>query len=234
MATEAKESGAKEAESLAQSILGVLGLPDIIIGSLTLYAANHFSDGNRTAAFHSTGIAFADGALLACASALVGKCVVLLVNIPMGLHRICFRHSTRGKKFRDRLTAYSETVDAKAHAKSADPLQLAMAVIAQDLPNQFEAITKIRRDAIFLLSSVLVAILCWVQLGTAYSKLRLVFAASASVLLVYGWAHLQDYANTIMNAFSTLADKRSRDAQAAQAAQQHTQAAQKEKIDAKP
>lgn len=89
----AKEIKKNEAEGLGQSVLGVLGLVDIIIGGLFLYAAFDFQRPTNPV-FHTTGFPFVDVALLACAAALLGKVLSLMAFFVMGLMRRILRESS--------------------------------------------------------------------------------------------------------------------------------------------
>jgi hypothetical protein len=104
MAENGKDS---EGESLAKSVLGILGLSDIIVGGLFLYAAFQFERPTQSI-FHTTGFTFVDIVLLACASALIGKIVLLFVAVLMGIARAIHR-KTRGGDLRQALEEYSQT-----------------------------------------------------------------------------------------------------------------------------
>jgi hypothetical protein len=79
---EAAESVAKDAKGFADDFVGILGLVDIIYGGLTLYWAQLVFP-RVPDQLPSTGHTFIDVALLACAAAVAGKLVSLLVDVMM-------------------------------------------------------------------------------------------------------------------------------------------------------
>src|SRR3954467_5136249 len=120
----------REGETLGKSVLGILGLSDIIVGGLFLYAAFQFERPTQSI-FHTTGFAFVDIVLLGCASALVGKVILLFVAVLMGIARAIHRKK-RGGELRDTLVEYAQSAAGKARARKADPFEFAARIIALD------------------------------------------------------------------------------------------------------
>jgi hypothetical protein len=194
-----------EGESLAKSVLGILGLSDIIVGGLFLYAAFHFEQPTQ-AVFHTTGFTFVDVVLLACAAALIGKIILLFVAVLMGIARAIHRKS-RGANLRKALEEYAQTAGGKKRAGEADPFEFASCIIALDNAGQAASIEKIHTMSIFAYASGLDAFFYTVRLWSKDSALSLWVGLVGALLLLLGYLLQVDHTDSIINAFFALRER---------------------------
>jgi hypothetical protein len=196
-----------EGESLAKSVLGILGLSDVIVGGLFLYAAFHFERPTQTV-FHTTGFTFVDVVLLACAAALIGKIILLFVAVLMGIARARHRKS-RGADLRTALEEYAQTPGGKKRARETDPFEFASCVIALDNAGQATSIEKTRTMSIFAYASGLDTLLYTVRLWPQDIALGLWVGLVGLLLLLLGYLLQVDHTDSIINAFFALRERRS-------------------------
>jgi len=212
MAKEDGNEGSEEAKGIAQTFLGVLGVVDIVLGGLMLYALGmlHLRGAEK---FGHTGSAFADNALLVGASALVGKLVCLgasfLAALGSSLANKYGPDSLSLNKLRKLVRDYQaiHPVAGDNPEEAHDAEDRALAYLEHERSPAAKRCAAVRDNAIFAYGSGLITVVLYIA-----SSMPIVVIA-ALFLLVFGWLKYQDFTDELRFALRSIVS--------AQASQDH-------------
>jgi hypothetical protein len=140
---------AEEAKGLADQFVGALGLLDLVAGGIALYWLRLVAGDGAARAFPSTGFEFVDVALLACAASIVGKGVTL---VGYGIMASRERRAESSRPYRALRVALGLPADAPEGERTksaADPVDLALEIVAARAPARVAGIERIQGTALF-------------------------------------------------------------------------------------
>ena len=168
----------KEAKGLTGDFVATLGLFDIILGGIALYALWLCNGKSLANLFPSTNREFLDIALLTVCAALLGKIVLLVVAVWMAVVNVLLKmsnflgyYSTTKKK----IIAHSQLTGRGSVEDDFNWFEFGLHLIAFDAPTQRAVLDRIRTQvitaysAMFLLAPFAIhawrvnapAIVCW-------------------------------------------------------------------------
>lgn len=204
----------KPDEKTVDQLVGALGLPELILGSLALYALRrHMDPTGLMREFPSTGYEWVDVALLGCAAALVGKVLTLASWVGIaGVYWIVDK--TDFLEYRSKILAglnlYRRSLNLNALSPKTTGLRdSAIAFVAIEKPDWAKTLRNTERSALLAYGAVLVSVLyvapIWSAGNGRVALLLLVLLCPAT--LVFGILHQLDIVRETGIAIAALAAK---------------------------
>jgi len=189
------KSGFSDAQALAKDFLGILGLPEIVLGAFGLYVAwlNRAGNPDLQWLFRSTGSHAIDFALVIAFAALVGKCLTLFAAIIMAFAALRIEHSEYYKVIRAELGGLAPT----ERWNILDLAATAAAIKQRALSKQIEAV---RTESIFAFgASIELVVFSYFSFRQSFTA-GLFTVAAAALLVVLGYLKYADYVASLANA----------------------------------
>ena len=196
MANEKQEGIEKQAEGLANSFVGILGLTEIVIGGLALYPIFLQLGVATTRTFPTTGYPVIDVALLACAASLVGRIIGLVIAIGMAVLNRLLRKTRWVTRLGAAITDYERRTKRPANTE-LQRIEYGAALITTDSPSRQAQLERTRTTAIL---SYAASIIAWPYANTLapqFPGLACTIRWSAAALLLIGALQQLDYLNLI-------------------------------------
>ena len=144
---EKNESAEKPGEALVSQFVSVLGLTDVILGGIAVYAYYLGRVRVLSVRFATTGHDVLDVALLIGIAAFVGKFVTLIAAVLMAVINITLRRFIYGRELQEALATYW-TATRRPGSYARRPVEVAIAAIRVDSADRAKQLDAIRAHAI--------------------------------------------------------------------------------------
>jgi hypothetical protein len=198
---------AGDAKGVAGDFIQSLGLLELILGGVGLYALWLWYGEQTSRLFPSTGTKFLDIGLLAFAAALVGKLVCLIVAAGMGLMRKLIKAADLlgyYKNLQSGLFRYLEVstisdLAIKLGQEKSDVIELSLYYVVRADPKQQAYFDRLQTKTIVAYSTCVLSILYLPYLlraGAPWSMILLVLFGSG-LFFFLGCAEQHDYLKTL-------------------------------------
>jgi hypothetical protein len=206
---EGAEEGPKDAKGAAELFLQTLGLTDIVLGALSLYIVRLWYGPESANLFPTTGNNWIDLGLLACAAALAGKTISLVVSFLAAVVEGLIEWldiQNASTTLTQTLTEYRKRKGHTSDIGTWEKVDLAVAYVAKASPGLQRELERIRTTTIMGYSATILAIpfcayLVYYRVGTG---LVVIVAVCILVLILMALIHQVDYLVTLRNSLAVL------------------------------
>lgn len=163
-----EEAAGKAGETIASEFVSALGLTDVMLGGIAVYAHYLSHPPTFSARFATTGHNVLDVALLVGAAALVGKVITLIVAVLMALINILLRRLIYAAELQQVLATYW-TATRRIGSYTKRPVEVAVAAIRIDNTERAKRLDIIRAHAIIAHGSGLLTLTYAKPLSEAFN-----------------------------------------------------------------